>query len=300
MKYADTASGKPFSKDPAVVKFLDRYYLYYSLPPHGSNNGWSIGIAASSDLEEWSKAGELHPEMECEKNGFCAPGAIVLDGNIHIFYQSYGNGPKDAICHAVSEDGVTFQRDPTNPIFSPTGEWNNGRAIDADVIEHNGKLLLYFATRDPSSKIQMLGIASASIDSDFGRDSWKQICDDTILKPELPWEQDCIEAPAVCNRDGKLFMFYAGAYNNAPQQVGCAISEDGVSWNRISETPLLPNGKPEEWNSSESGHPYIFVDKDGRTHLFFQGNNDNGKTWYLSKTEIFWEGNQPRLSKISA
>ena len=34
MHFADTASGRPFSKDPAVVKFLDRYWLYYSLPPY--------------------------------------------------------------------------------------------------------------------------------------------------------------------------------------------------------------------------------------------------------------------------
>ena len=90
-------------------------------------------------------------------------------------------------------------------------------------------------------------------------------------------------------------MFYAGAYNNEPQQIGCAVSEDGISWTRLSDSPLLPNGKQGEWNSSESGHPGVFVDDDGETYLFFQGNNDHGKSWYISKMKVEWEENGPYL-----
>jgi len=50
------------------------------------------------------------------------------------------------------------------------------------------------------------------------------------------------------------------------------------AWTRVSEHPCLPVGKPGEWNSSESGHPGAFVDTDGRTYLFYQGNSDNGQT----------------------
>ena len=74
--------------------------------------GWAIGIARSSDLDSWEKIGEILPEQEPERNGLCAPGAIVLDGRVHLFYQTYGNGPKDAICHAVSEDGLAFPPQP--------------------------------------------------------------------------------------------------------------------------------------------------------------------------------------------
>ena len=34
MYFGDAVSGRPYSKDPAVVKFKGRYWLYYSLPPH--------------------------------------------------------------------------------------------------------------------------------------------------------------------------------------------------------------------------------------------------------------------------
>lgn len=298
MYFADTSRGRAFSKDPAVVKFNGQYWMYYSISAYGDGrekDGLAIGIATSQDLEQWERVGEITPEQDCEANGLCAPGAIVLNGRIHLFYQTYGNFPKDAICHAVSDDGITFIRNETNPIFAPTGAWNNGRAIDADVVIHDDKLFLYFATRDPLGLIQIQGVATAPLDSDFSRETWTQVCDDTILKPELPWEGECIEAAAMCKRAGKLVMFYAGAYNNWPQQVGVAVSDDGVRFERLFNEPFLPNGPEGSWNSSESGHPFLFTDEDDRTYLFYQGNNDHGKTWFLSNVEVVWDGYVPRV-----
>jgi beta-1,2-mannobiose phosphorylase / 1,2-beta-oligomannan phosphorylase len=306
MYFGDTSRlGRPFAKDPAVIRFGGRYLLYYSIPPYApelappnASPGWGIGIAESNDLDHWKKIGELLPDNKrdsAEAKGICAPGALVREGKIHLFYQTYGNGPKDAICHAVSTDGLQFDRNPTNPIFSPTGTWNNGRAIDADVIGYGRNLLLYFSTRDPSGKVQMGGVAAAPIDSDYGRDQWTQLGTGPTLKPELAWERQCIEASALCEQEGRLYMFYAGGYNNEPQQIGVAVSDNGIQWTRLFDTPLLPNGKPGTWNQSESGHPFLFHDADGKYHLFFQGNNDNGRTWYLSRREIVWKGNLPSL-----
>ena len=292
--FADDVSGRPFSKDPAVVRYNDRYYLYYSMR---HDKSWAIGIAESNDLIHWKKVGSILPGGPYEEKGLCAPGAIVLRGKVHLFYQRYGYGAKDAICHAISSDGLHFERDSSNPIFHPSGDWNNGRAIDADVIECDGQLLMVVATRDPEGKIQKLAVATSPIESDFSRETWTQRCDDSILQPELPWEKKCIEAPALCKHGGKLYMFYAGAYNNEPQQIGCAVSDDGLTWKRLFDEPFLPNGKPGEWNSSESGHPYAFQDEDGKTYLFYQGNNDKGKTWYLSQVEIGWKDGMPILVK---
>jgi predicted GH43/DUF377 family glycosyl hydrolase len=303
MMWADeTRKGVPYSKDPSVVRFGERYLMYFSLPPfdarHAPTNapkGWSIGIAESQDLLHWKKIAELWPGQACDQKGLCAPGALVLDGKVHIFYQSYGQGKLDAICHAVSDDGMAFTRDPRNPVFRPHGAWTSGRAIDAEVFPFNGKLLLYFATRDPSMTTQMVGVASADLASDFGPEAWTQLKDGPILRPELPWEKKCIEAPSVIRRGDRLFMFYAGGYNNEPQQVGVAQSADGVTWTRLSDEPLLANGRPGEWNASESGHPCVFDAADGKTWLFFQGNSDKGKTWLLSRIDIAWKDGRPAL-----
>ncbi|MFA6561469.1 MAG: family 43 glycosylhydrolase [Verrucomicrobiia bacterium] len=295
--------GRPFAKDPCVLKLGGRYLLYYStapydktLAPPGASKGWAIGIAESTNLIDWKKVAEILPEQECEKNGLVNGRAILLGGKVHFFYNTYGNGKLDAICHAVSDDGLLFRRNPTNPIIRATGNWNSGRGIDCDVIEHGSKLLLYFATRDPSMKVQMLVAAAADRHSDFGRSAWKQLGDGPVLKPELPWETKCIEAPAPVRHDGKIYLFYGGGYNNDPQQIGCAVSDDGLRFTRLFvERPLLPHGKPGEWNSSESGHPGIFVDDDGQTYMFYQGNPDHGRTWFLSWVKLGWKDGKPHI-----
>ena len=303
MRWADESRlGRPYAKDPCVIRHGGRYLMYHSLPPFDAKlaptnapKGWSIGIAESADLSSWRKVAELWPEQACDQKGLCAAGAVVLGGRVHLFYQTYGNGPKDAICHATSDDGVTFVRDARNPVFRPHGAWTSGRAIDAEAVPFNGRLLLYFATRDPQMVTQMVGVAAADLASDFGPAAWTQLKDGPVVRPELPWEKKCIEAPSVIARDGKLFMFYAGGYNNEPQQVGVAASADGVAWTRLSEQPLLPNGAPGAWNASESGHPGIFGDADGKTWLFYQGNPDKGKTWRLSKVGIEWRDGRPAV-----
>lgn len=310
MYYADISRlGRPFAKDPSVIKFHGHYWMYYSLPaikgdhfePDRKAVVWSIGIAESNDLIHWTKVSEVSPLQEIEKVGIAAPGARVIGDKVHLFYQTYNGDKSDAICHAVSTDGIHFERDPSNPVYRPTQmPWSSGRAIDAEVLVHGSELWLFFATRDLAMKTQEIGLAAAPLDSDFSRGTWRDLSTDApILKPELPWEQNCVEAPSVL-RHGKLFyLFYAGAYNNHPQQIGVASSIDGKNWTRLSDKPILTNGTPGSWNSSESGHPGVFTDDDGRTYLFFQGNNDNGRTWFLSMMEIRWRGEVPYLVEPS-
>lgn len=300
MMYGDSSrTGRAFTKDPYVLKWKGNYLMYYSIPESKERGiGWGIGIAESQDLDSWQKVGEINPlqDSDLERKGICAPCAIVRNDTIHLFYQIYGNGALDAICHAYSVDGIHFVRNRTNPVFRPSGDWNCGRAIDAEVFEYNGQYFLYYATRDQAYQKQYLGVAVTSRHSSFDRDTWKQACSAPILFPELAWEGNCIEAPSVINRNGKLYMFYAGNYNNAPQQIGVAESHDGLVWTRCSNNPFLAVGKAGEWNSSESGH--LGISDDGeQCYLFYQGNNNHGKTWFLSKVRVQWNQKGPYLDE---
>ncbi|MBQ8510200.1 MAG: family 43 glycosylhydrolase [Clostridia bacterium] len=287
-----------FAKDPAVIELNGYYYLYHSIFDDPTLN---IGISRSADGDSFERIAILPRTQECEQKGIGAPGAIVLDGVVHLFYQTYGNGKLDAICHASSTDGVNFVKDESNPILAPRAPWGEmpawscGRAIDADVCVFNGKLILYFATRDKEFKRQIVGAAWAPLTSDFSGGSWT-LCPDIVLEPTLPWEQTCIEAPAALVRDGKVYLFYAGAYNCSPQLIGCAVSEDGFRFERLFvDEPLLRNGVPGSWNESESGHPYIYEANDGRIWLYYQGSPDKGKTWYLSRCEVGFADGKPYI-----
>lgn len=288
-----------FAKDPAVIHFGDKYFLYYSIYFKGENedNGvLKIGIATSTDMDHWEIQGYLPLTQDCEAKGVGAPAAYVEGDTVHLFYQTYGNWENDALCHATSKDGLHFEKNPTNPIFRPTKDWCCGRAIDADVVAFNGKLFLYFATRDHKFEIQKLGVAYAPLGSDYTRDTWTQAVNDSILFPEEEWEGKCIEAAATFVRNNKVYLFYGGSYNCTPQQIGYAVSEDGVNFQKPTpNVPFIPCGKEGDWNASESGHPYAFVDNDGSIHLFYQGSPNKGKTWYLSRCELTFDGDTPRV-----
>lgn len=294
-----SGQGQGFAKDPAVIRFKGKYFLYYSLFvfDRDGREVLGIGIASSDDMENWDKVGEFPRTQACEKNGVGAPAAVVLDGKVHLFYQTYGNMEKDALCHAVSSDGVSFNKDESNPVFSPSATWCCGRAIDADVCVFQDHLFLYFATRDHRMKIQKLGVACAPLRSDFSKNAWKECAAQSVLSPEYKWEGECIEAPAAIEHGGKVWLFYGGNYNCMPQQIGLAVSDDGVFFRKLSQEPFLRNGSQGSWNASESGHPYVFRDDDGRVWLFYQGSPDGGKTWYISKAQLDFSGTQPKLAE---
>ena len=301
MFYADPTGGD--TKDPSVVKFKGQYFLYYSIST-GPNKPWLVGIATSANLLDWKHAVTMKPETPAEAKGFCAPGARVIDGRVHLFYQSYGGGKNDAILHAVSDDGLHFERDASSPVFHPAGDWTCGRAIDAEVYPVGDKLMMYYATRDPAYAIQLVGIASAPLNSKYSKADWTQITQNAAeaFRPTVPtatdaagldlaWEQKCIEAPTLLTHKGLHYLFYAGAYNNSPQQIGVAVSEDGIRFKRMNGgKPLLGPGPAGSWNAAESGHPGVFQDDDGRDYLFYQGDNPPaGIKWHLSMVPIRWQ-----------
>ena len=146
----------------------------------------------------WEKVGVVLPGAGCEQRGIAAPAAWVRNGRVHLFYQTYGNGPKDAICHAWCDDGLHFTRNPRTPSSRPPApglrprDRRRGHPV-------GDRLFLWFATRDPAMKMQMQGVAAAPLDSDYGRAQWTQLVDGPVLKPELPWERNCIEAARSCS-----------------------------------------------------------------------------------------------------
>ena len=210
-----------------------------------------------------------------------------------MFYQTYGFGAGDSICHAVSDDGINFEKNAGNPIFGPTKDWCCGRAIDADVCIFNNKLFLYTATRDHAYAVQKIAAACAPLtENGYGFGDFKQICACSVLFPEMKWEQNCIEAPATIVDNGKIYMFYGGAYNCSPRQIGCAVSSDGRTFDKLfCEKPFIANGKEGDFNASESGHPFVFRGTDGKVWLYYQGSLDGGQNRYLSRMEIAYDSN---------
>ena len=77
--------------------------MYYSLwVGIDGKDKLDIGISTSDDLENRTPVGRLPIGGGCKENGIGAPGAIVLDGVIHMFYGGSYNCTPQQIGVAVS------------------------------------------------------------------------------------------------------------------------------------------------------------------------------------------------------
>ncbi len=295
MTYSDRSRGFDGAEDPEVVRFGDRYFMYYVLAP-GENvqrQPWHIGIAASRDLDSFEKVAELQPSDLGEHNGIAVGSVLVHDGKVHLFYFTYGSGANDAVCLATSTDGLWFTPHPHNPIFRTRGEWNCGRAISPHVVRVGDRWRMYLCTRDPEMTRQSIVLAEAKVASDLGPEAWQQIGSGELFGPELPWEHESTESPSLIEHDGRWYMFYGGGYWSRPQQIGCAVSTDGVRWARLGSEPLLPYVSGAGGVPLERAAPSVFRDADGNDHLFVQESADRGRNWRVLRFPIRWVGGRP-------
>ncbi len=306
MLYGDTSRRgpeRPFAKDPTVIRHGGRYLMYYSVwnydaahRPKGisrERSGWWGAIAASTNLVDWTRVGDVEVDGAPSSVAWVAPCVKKFDGKVHIFAQGMppAKGTQtvhNVIWHATSDDGLRFRFGPGNPVLVPRNEWSIGRAIDAEVYRVGDRMMMMFATRErPRGLIQQLGIAWAPYGSDYGASRWTELSTKgPLLRPDLPWEMSCIEAPTVVRRKGIWYMFYAGAYNHERQQIGLAWSEDGVRFKRWRDEPVLRPGPAGSWNAGESGHPGVFEDDDGTVYLFYQGKDGPKGDYRLSCLKV--------------
>jgi hypothetical protein len=279
------------------VRFGDRYFMYYVLAPGEGvqRQPWHIGIAASPDLElaNFKKVAELQPRDLGADNGIAVGSVLVHDGKVHLFYFTYGSGANDAVCLATSSDGLWFTPHPGNPIFRARGEWNCGRAISPHVVRVGDRWRMYVCTRDPEMSRQSIVLAEAKVADGFGPDAWQQVGSGELFGPELAWEHESTESPSVIERDGRWYMFYGGGYWTRPQQVGCAMSVDGVRWLRLDAQPLLPYVSGAAGVPLERASPSVLRDADGNDHLFVQESADRGRNWRVVRFPIRWVGGRP-------
>ncbi|MGA3298189.1 MAG: hypothetical protein ABSD41_12160, partial [Candidatus Bathyarchaeia archaeon] len=93
-----------------------------------------------------------------------------------------------------------------------------------------------------------------------------------------PWEAGLVFSPSVIHNSSKLMMWYTGEDVKGYDQIGLAMSNDGVNWSKYNGNPVLKLGPSGSWDSgSVIGCSVIF---------------ENGmfKMWYGGQTYQYRSG----------
>lgn len=201
------------------------------------------------------------------------------DPNNDEFYMWYSgtsyNLNEKNIGFATSEDGMTWNKHPENPVIKVGvfGEWDYDRV--------NAPSVLYDKS-DNTWKMWYAGVSiyngGYSIGYATSPDAvhWTKYGDlyvfDSAGHPDY-FDGYSVLSPEVVKKDGKFHMWYAGNGGIASNQIGYAVSDDGIQWRRVSEDPVLRVGPEGSWDEGETVSPAIIIDAQGTIHMWYQGSN---------------------------
>ena len=128
-----------------------------------------------------------------------------------------------------------------------------------------------------STNFVIIGIfALASIfSSTFAQNSFTRYSGNPVLSPITPssWEDWGVYAPFVLKQGDTLKMWYTGVKSYGVQQIGYAVSTDGINWQRYQLNPVLRVGLPGSWDAEYVGYPRIIFDGNTYRMWYFGHNN---------------------------
>lgn len=254
---------------PSVVKDGGKYFLFYCGGPSGPKTGeelvrYQLGLALSDDGVQWTKQPKPLLELGERDDFHCAPTLLrspegelfKQDGLWHLLYNS--NRPDD-VDHATSRDGLTWEKDPLNPIFK--------RAYAPNVVQVGDELRLYYiskpARKDGQAVPWQVHLATGK---DFS--SLKDHPGNPILVVSQPWEKGALFYPYVL-REGKTWvMFYASywqdlSFREQRTAIGMATSPDGVRWTKSDRNPVLTPTPGSTFDSRYTSSQSVIRDGDG-------------------------------------
>lgn len=151
------------ARNPCVVMLPDgRFRLYYA-----------AGTVWLDDTDYEEPKYVSFAESDCPMGPFVKYGSPVVSPNTDIWFKNFGSGAmkvfkykdyflglinylyiddekhsRSAICIAMSEDGITWEDAPYNPIILPTVGWKKAIVYQLDLRFHDNLLWLYYNARD--------------------------------------------------------------------------------------------------------------------------------------------------------
>jgi hypothetical protein len=95
-------------------------------------------------------------------------------GMINYIYTDIEKHSRSAICVAMSEDGISWEDAPYNPIILPADGWKKAMVYQLDLRFREGKLLLYYNARDEWwNGTECIGLSTLDWNGTIPEKMWK-------------------------------------------------------------------------------------------------------------------------------
>lgn len=239
----------------------------------------SVAVVTSTDGVHWSMP-EIcispRPSAFGREDDINRPAVVKKDGIYHMWYTGQhkpgeADGTSD-LFHAISTDGVHFERTGEEPVFSPAEPWEK-QAVMCPSVLWNEKRRLYRMWYSAGEQYEPNAIGYAESEDGI---HWKRLSNQPIFAadPSSIWECHKVTACQVFEHDGWHWMFYIGFRNEDYAQIGIARSRDGIShWER---SPLNPIIAPDtgSWDGEACYKPFVLFEGN-QWMLWYNGRKGN-------------------------
>ena len=278
--------------DPDSLKVGDTYYAY-------ATNAGSINIQAakSTDLVHWQLLRDALPVLPAwsQPNNTWAPEVTTTaDGKSYVMYfaaqMSGGRYECIGVATSATPDG-RFRSPAKEPLICPQ---DLGGAIDpASFTDSDGtRYLLWKNDGNCCGAATWLWIQRISDDGLTLLDQPHQ-----LIKEDLLWEGNVIEAPTLWKHGSKYYLFYsANAYNSIKYAVGYAVAASIFGPYTKAPEPLLQSKMDKPPLVIGPGGQDITVDAQGRTWMLYHTWDNSVSYRTLNIDRLDWQGDTPVLN----
>jgi len=246
---------------PSVIKWQGKYHMWYG--KLWQSTRW-IAYTTSDDGISWSNtAGNTPPTFDNAVLGPSATsgafdeleathGSVILDGDTLKMWYTGSGSQASGIGLAWSINGVDWKRIPGpaagNSVLDPGSDGTGSLLIlEPTVVKHDGIYHMWYVRLKVVSTtlgyVARLGYARST----DGR-SWEVIsgsgADGAVLDIGTGSDFDAaaVQWPSALynNKDERFELWYQGLYESpfgsVVGRVGCARSDDGVTWEKIADS----------------------------------------------------------------
>ncbi len=168
---------------------------------------------------------------------------------------------------ALLDSGVWVEDPLGEPVIDrgPDGAWDHVAVDNPFVIEDDGVFYCYFEAENVDGQEQV-GLATST-----DLRAWTKHGENPVLPagPAGAWDHMAAKLPVVGRHGDTFSMLYTGKDGRGNGAIGLATSEDGLSWTKSGDGPVLP-GRPGLWDPILTTCPSL-ARRGGRYHAIYRG-----------------------------
>jgi predicted GH43/DUF377 family glycosyl hydrolase len=210
-----------------------------------------LSVSTVNAQVDWTKDSTNNPVLvpgsagTWNDHGLFPFSILFKDGTYHLWYGGF-DGANARIGYATSPDGIAWTPYAGNPVLNigAGGTWND-EGVSAPCVLFDGNVYHMWYTGENGQHAR-IGYATSQDGI-----AWTPYANNPVFNIGSigSWDDDAVFAPDVFFNDMTYHMWYSGNSVSWEDRIGYATSEDGITWTRYIDNPVLEMGETGEWDS---------------------------------------------------